>query len=63
MSSSVLAGCAVGGVIGLRGERSRLLHSDGQCVRLFVCLAGVKAAGLGCAGFAVFSAAIDYFMR
>lgn len=43
LKSSVMAGCAVGGVIGLR--------------------AGVKAAGVGCAGFAAFSAAIDYFMR
>ena len=30
---------------------------------LYVCLAGVKAAALGCAGFAAFSAAIDYFLR
>ena len=27
------------------------------------CVAGVKAGALGCAGFAAFSAAIDYFMR
>lgn len=33
------------------------------CVCLCVCIAGVKAAALGCAGFAAFSAAIDYFLR
>ncbi|CAI8043983.1 Mitochondrial import inner membrane translocase subunit Tim22 [Geodia barretti] len=43
LGTSTMAGCATGGVIGLR--------------------AGVKAAAFGCAGFAAFSAAIDYFLR
>ena len=87
LGTSTMAGCATGGVIGLRGEyvvsasisavqgryslfpppsharthtRTRT-HTHTLCHAL--CAAGVKAAAVGCAGFAAFSAAIDYFLR
>ncbi len=62
MSTAVMSGCIVGGVIGLRGKMSALnILVIKVCV--CVCVAGVKAGAVGCAGFAAFSAAIDYFMR
>ena len=93
LGTSTMAGCATGGVIGLRGEFNINTLSAGvmmcvcvcvcvcvvcvcgvcvcacvracvrACVCVCVCVAGVKAAALGCAGFAAFSAAIDYFLR
>ena len=60
LGTSTMAGCATGGVIGLRGK---LIPPNLPTHHVFPYTAGVKAAALGCAGFAAFSAAIDYFLR
>ena len=58
--NGIMSGCITGGVIGLRGENLKLCHYS--CVTVHL-IAGVKAGILGCAGFAAFSAAIDYYLR
>ena len=74
MQVRVASGCATGGVLGLRGKHryndnyycikfNFILSSLRRVLSLCVCVpAGVQAAALGCAGFAAFSAAIDYFL-
>ena len=55
--NSTISGAIVGGVLGFRGKLLQWFFL------LIIIPAGAQAAVLGAAGFALFSTAIDYYMR
>lgn len=59
MVNSLSAGCFTGAVLSAKGKR----FWHGFVFLLTGILGGPKAALMGCAGFAAFSAAVEHFLQ